>query len=569
MAVCLGYTAWAYVRNAYCRWRDRKLPMNGPLVSVVVPVGRRDRAHEIMMRSLRAQTYRDVEIIAIDDTAHRGAGWARNRGLHCARGKYVLFLDADDFFEPMLVSRLVHLAESRQLDLAICRSDRYEQNWHLFSPMSGVFRRKLVPGKSVFSAADCGANVLQAVGIDIWVKLFRRDFVLESGIRFQEIPRSNDVYFSLALSARAERIAVDETVLVHYRHGQKTNLQSGNNQSPTSFFMALDALENMMKVKGAPAGFAESYGKMKEQVIRHNLAKTTGFARLEIVRRLRTPRVRFLVGGPRIGGGSEYVRRKISLWRCEVTDRNPDLVHINHLRCLLKWALNLFRDRAVTTVFVVHGIHLRKYDFLPRTAANRIKRELRLCLEKWLYAKVDELVALNADDVKMLRETYRVRTPIRLEPNAVESVTPDAREPEFAFLTVARFDFQKGYDILLAAIAEAQNDLRAAKKRTLLIGGGETLEAMKAFAAEKGIADLVEFAGEISNAADEMGRGRILVAPSRWEGSPYAVLEAVARGKKVIASDCPGNKDIIREDENGWLFPAGDAKALVELLVQK
>ena len=181
----------------------------------------------------------------------------------------------------------------------------------------------------------------------------------------------------------------------------------------------------------------------------------------------------------------------------------------------------------------------------------------------------DDLVALNADDVKMLRETYRVRVPIRLEPNTVESVAPDAREPEFAFLTVARFDFQKGYDILLAAIAEAQNDLRAAKKRTLLIGGGKTLGAMKAFAAEKGIADLVEFAGEISNAADEMGRGRILVAPSRWEGSPYAVLEAVACGKKVIASNCPGNKDIIREDENGWLFPTGDAKALAELLVQK
>lgn len=296
-------------------------------------------------------------------------------------------------------------------------------------------------------------------------------------------------------------------------------------------------------------------------------------------------KIAYLTDRSSVGGGGEYIRRQIAAHASDesrvifavrgectaakVNAWNPDRIHVNHLRSLLQLYRNpLCRPKAPVT-FVVHGIHLRKYDFLPRTAANRIKRKLRLGLERWLYAKVDELVALNADDVKMLRETYRVRVPIRLEPNTVESVAPDAREPEFAFLTVARFDFQKGYDILLAAIAEAQNDLRAAKKRTLLIGGGKTLGAMKAFAAEKGIADLVEFAGEISNAADEMGRGRILVAPSRWEGSPYAVLEAVACGKKVIASNCPGNKDIIREDENGWLFPTGDAKALAELLVQK
>ena len=296
-------------------------------------------------------------------------------------------------------------------------------------------------------------------------------------------------------------------------------------------------------------------------------------------------KIAYLTDRPSVGGGGEYIRRQIAAHASDesrvifavrgectaarVNAWNPDRIHVNHLRSLLQLYRNpLCRPKAPVT-FVVHGIHLRKYDFLPRTAANRIKRGLRLGLERWLYAKVDELVALNADDVKMLRETYRVRTPIRLEPNAVESVAPDAREPEFAFLTVARFDFQKGYDILLAAIAEVQDELRSAKKRTLLIGGGETLEAMKAFTAERGIADLVEFAGEIPNAANEMGRGRILVAPSRWEGSPYAVLEAVARGKKVIASDCPGNKDIIREDENGWLFPTGDAKALAELLVQK
>ena len=257
----------------------------------------------------------------------------------------------------------------------------------------------------------------------------------------------------------------------------------------------------------------------------------------------------------------ECTAAKMNAWR-------PDLIHVNHLRPLLQLFRNPLCRPSARVTFVVHGIHLRKYDFLPRTAANGLRRLLRFHLEKWLYAKVDELVALNADDEKMLRETYRIRLPIRLEPNAVEPVAPEVRQPEFAFMTVARFDFQKGYDVLLAAIAEAQGALRAANKRALLIGGGDTLAAMKAYAAQKGISDLVEFAGEMPNAAGEMWRGRILVAPSRWEGSPYAVLEAVARGKKVIASACPGNADIVRDGENGWLFPVCDAKALAELLVK-
>lgn len=293
-------------------------------------------------------------------------------------------------------------------------------------------------------------------------------------------------------------------------------------------------------------------------------------------------KIAYLIDRDSIGGGMEYVRRQIAAHpkdecrvffsdcgECAATKLNAwgaDLIHANHLKALVQLCRNPFVRPHAKVVFTVHGIHWRKYGFLPRTFANRVRSVLRFRLERWLYAQVNELIALNQDDVEMLRSVYGVKCPIRLEPNAVPPALADPREPEFAFVTVSRFDFQKGYDILLAAIAAAQDALRAAKKRTLLIGGGETLAAMKAFAAEKGIGDLVEFAGETPNAAEQMWRGRILIAPSRWEGSPYAVLEAVARGKSVIASACPGNKDIVKNGPNGWLFPVGDVSALSRLL---
>ena len=94
------------------------------------------------------------------------------------------------------------------------------------------------------------------------------------------------------------------------------------------------------------------------------------------------------------------------------------------------------------------------------------------------------------------------------------------------------------------------------------------LDEMKRFVDEKGISDLVEFAGEIPNAGVYMTCGQTLVAPSRWEGMPYLLLEAVARGRGIIASDCPGNRDVLRDCSNAKMFPVEDSDRLAELMVE-
>ncbi|MBO5940906.1 MAG: glycosyltransferase [Kiritimatiellae bacterium] len=89
---------------------------------------------------------------------------------------------------------------------------------------------------------------------------------------------------------------------------------------------------------------------------------------------------------------------------------------------------------------------------------------------------------------------------------------------------------------------------------------------VKRFVEAKGIADLVEFAGEIPDAGVYMTCGQTLIAPSRWEGMPYLLLEAVARGRRVIASDCPGNRDVLKNYAPATLFSVEDYIALAGLL---
>jgi glycosyltransferase involved in cell wall biosynthesis len=182
------------------------------------------------------------------------------------------------------------------------------------------------------------------------------------------------------------------------------------------------------------------------------------------------------------------------------------------------------------------------------------------------------LIALTETDKADVKRLYGENLPVVVEANSIDvsglkvPVGLKYRENEYAYVCIARFDFQKGQDILVKAIDFAQKELRASGKRTLLIGGGATLEATKRFVDEKGIADLVEFAGEISDAGVYMACGKVLIAPSRWEGMPYLLLEAVARGRHIIASDCPGNRDVVKNYAQATLFPVEDSIALAGLL---
>ncbi len=299
-------------------------------------------------------------------------------------------------------------------------------------------------------------------------------------------------------------------------------------------------------------------------------------------------KVAYLIDRVSVGGGMEYIRRQVAghpkdesrvffscRGECSAAKMNgwgADVIHGNHLKALLQLFRNPFVKPKGKVVFTVHGIHLRKYDFLPKTPSNRFRRWMRLSLERWLYRRCDRLIALTQTDAEDIRRLYGGDLPVEVVPNTVDPVEFSAdfrmryRPDEFAFACIARFDFQKGQDVLVSAVALAQDALRMAKRRVLMVGGGGTFDNVRHAAESGGVADLFEFAGEIPHAGAYMTCARHLVAPSRWEGMPYLLLEAVARGRSVIASDCPGNRDVLRGYANAVLFPVEDAACLARLL---
>lgn len=131
-----------------------------------------------------------------------------------------------------------------------------------------------------------------------------------------------------------------------------------------------------------------------------------------------------------------------------------------------------------------------------------------------------------------------------------------------------RLEWQKGYVVLLNALAELRGRDRAFFDRIkCVIAGTGRLEAdLKAKTAKLGLQGTVAFAGFRRDIVDLLGAADIFVMPSLAEGQPLALLEAMAMGKPVIASDIPAIAEIISDGLNGRLFRAGDASALAGVL---
>jgi glycosyltransferase involved in cell wall biosynthesis len=151
---------------------------------------------------------------------------------------------------------------------------------------------------------------------------------------------------------------------------------------------------------------------------------------------------------------------------------------------------------------------------------------------------------------------------------------PDPNRAERNILCVARLQYPKGIDVLLHAWArmmDAPSQWRAYLKPNLcLIGEGPLRPQLERIVQGLGIQDSVEFLGLRKDVTDLLQRSWGFVMPSRWEGMPNALLEAMACGLPSVATRVSGSEDIVLNEINGLLVepeqPAELAQALRRII---
>jgi len=132
-------------------------------------------------------------------------------------------------------------------------------------------------------------------------------------------------------------------------------------------------------------------------------------------------------------------------------------------------------------------------------------------------------------------------------------------------LAAGRLHRQKGFDVLLEAFAIARAEVDC---RLVILGEGPERATLMATAERLGLAYDIDMPGFSDNPFPLMRRAGAFVLSSRWEGFPNALVEAMACGAPVIATDCPsGPREILRGGRYGTLIPPENAQALGRALI--
>lgn len=215
---------------------------NNIKVSVIIPIYNAFDYLRPAMDTVIDQTLREIEIICIDDGStdkslsiikeyqaqddririvtenNAGVSTARNKGIIRVRGDYVIFLDADDFYEPTLLERMYEMAVREDLDIAVCRYDVYNDKQSEFSPANPQPHQEILEGGAVVSKREYPDYILQCTSGYVWNKLFKTSFIKEKELMFApELYVFEDVHFVCSAVSLASRIGAVCEVLVHHR----------------------------------------------------------------------------------------------------------------------------------------------------------------------------------------------------------------------------------------------------------------------------------------------------------------------------------------------------------------
>lgn len=245
-----------YAKQMYCE--------DQPYVSVIVPVYNAAEYLREAVDDLQNQRLSNFEMVFVDDGStddsckileeyakadpriqiirqkNQYAGVARNNGMAQAKGEYLLFLDADDRFDPDMLLYTYACARANDAQIVLFHADLLQMPQGTYAPASFLCPCRRLP-KAVFSGREGKDHIFDV--LNPWTKLFSREYVQQLGIKYQPLFSSNDLYFSMVAMASAERIAPLSEVLVHYRVGQTTNIQSKKSKAPLDVYHAFAAVK--------------------------------------------------------------------------------------------------------------------------------------------------------------------------------------------------------------------------------------------------------------------------------------------------------------------------------------
>jgi glycosyltransferase involved in cell wall biosynthesis len=232
----------------------------------------------------------------------------------------------------------------------------------------------------------------------------------------------------------------------------------------------------------------------------------------------------------------------------------PDVIHSNHA---WPWAC-LYGELAG---MLAPGVRVIAVDHLPVVAAIPRSRRLtarllarrldaHLAVGERVARSIEELVGLRAGSVDSVANGVPIEQ--------VAPIVPVAPAPVIGSL--GRLTEQKGYDLLIRALPQLPG------ATVVLVGDGPERSALEKLACELGVAERLVIVGWVSDARRYLATFDIFALPSRWEGMPLGIIEAMQSGVPVLATDVGSVIEVVSDGETGYVVARGDRRALQDRL---
>ena len=242
-----------------------------PKVSVIIPVYNVEQYLRECLNSVIKQTLKEIEIICVDDGStdnslsilkeyaekdHRitiitqknlHAGVARNAGLAVAKGEYVSFLDSDDFFELNMLEEMYKKATKYKSDITICHVKMYEMNNETITNCLWGLHDDIVGKKDHFKTRDFADKIFQFNQGWVWDKIYKRQFVKQKQLFFQNTRTSNDLLFCFLAFALSTKISIVEDYLLTHRLHRVNSLENSREKSYKSICYAVLAVKRFLE----------------------------------------------------------------------------------------------------------------------------------------------------------------------------------------------------------------------------------------------------------------------------------------------------------------------------------
>lgn len=272
-----------------------------------------------------------------------------------------------------------------------------------------------------------------------------------------------------------------------------------------------------------------------------------------------------------LGGGRYPVRRFARV----VDELRPDIV-ITTLRMNITAALaRPFQNHR--PALITRQANAIEANFTELKKTSLVKHQVAELLTKAMLRSPDVMIAQSTDMAEELKKYTSKNQKVTIigNPIDVEETNSNARAHQSwesyskhrgpTFISAGRLAPQKGYDLLIPAFGRIRQCEPGAT--LTIVGEGPQREYLEKMIVSLDLSDAVNLAGQKENVLELMASSDIFVSASRYEGFSNAILEAMALGKPVVATNCEGGtKDMILDGETGILAQSPNEHELYEAL---